>query len=55
MIGANREAVNRAMRDLREKGTVDVVEHRIHLRDRQALEREAQARPAVQSSPTRVG
>jgi DNA-binding transcriptional regulator YhcF (GntR family) len=52
MIGANREAVNRAMKELREKGAVEVVEHRIHLRDRKALERDAQARPTVQSLPT---
>jgi biotin operon repressor len=52
MIGANREAVNRAMRELRDKGAVEVVEHRIHLRDREALEREAEARPTVQSLTT---
>jgi CRP/FNR family cyclic AMP-dependent transcriptional regulator len=52
MIGANREAVNRAMKELREKGAVEVVEHRIHLRDRQALEQEAEARPTVQSLTT---
>jgi CRP/FNR family cyclic AMP-dependent transcriptional regulator len=52
MIGANREAVNRAMKELRNKGAVEVVEHRIHLRDGEALEREAEARPTVRRSPT---
>ena len=45
MIGANREAVNRAIKELRDKGAVEVVEHRIHLRDREALEQDAEARP----------
>ena len=52
MIGANREAVNRAMRELRDKGAVEVVEHRIHLRNRELLEREAEARPTGQSLTT---
>ena len=49
MIGSNREAVTRAMKELREKGAVDVVGRRIHLRDREALEREAEAQTAVRS------
>jgi CRP/FNR family transcriptional regulator, cyclic AMP receptor protein len=49
MIGSNREAVTRAMKELREKGAVEVVERRIHLRDREALEREAEAQTAVRS------
>jgi CRP/FNR family cyclic AMP-dependent transcriptional regulator len=52
MIGANREAVNRAMKELREKEAVKVGEHRIHLRDREALERDAEAKPTVQSVST---
>jgi len=49
MIGSNREAVTRAMIELREKGAVEVVERRIHLRDREALEREAEAQTTVRS------
>jgi CRP/FNR family transcriptional regulator, cyclic AMP receptor protein len=49
MIGANREAVSRAMKELRKKGAVEVVRRRIHLRDREALEREAEAQTAVRS------
>lgn len=49
MIGSNREAVTRAMKELREKGAVEVVGRRIHLRDREVLEREAEARTAVRS------
>ena len=49
MIGSNREAVTRAMKELREKGAVEVVGRRIHLRDREALEREAEAQTAVRS------
>ena len=49
MIGSNREAVTRAMKELREKGAVEVVERRIRLRDRKALEREAEAQTAVRS------
>src|SRR5918995_6930997 len=52
MIGANREAVTRAMIELREEGAVEVVGRRIHLRDHEALEREAQARPAARNVPT---
>jgi CRP/FNR family transcriptional regulator, cyclic AMP receptor protein len=52
MIGANREAVTRAMSALREEGAVEVVGRRIHLRDHLALEREAEARPAVRNLPT---
>jgi CRP/FNR family transcriptional regulator, cyclic AMP receptor protein len=49
MISARREAVTRAMAELREKGAVEVVGRRIHIRDQEALEREAEARPAVGS------
>ena len=37
------------MAELREKGAVEVVDRRIHIRDHEALEREAEARPAVGS------
>ena len=49
MIGANREAVTRAMKELRDNGAVEVVRRRIHLRDREALEREAEAHAPAQS------
>jgi CRP/FNR family transcriptional regulator len=49
MIGSNREAVTRAMKELREKGAVEVVGRRIHLSDREALEREAEAQAQAQS------
>jgi CRP/FNR family transcriptional regulator, cyclic AMP receptor protein len=49
MIGSNREAVTRAMKELREKGAVEVIERRIHLRDRQVLEREAEAQAPARS------
>ena len=49
MIGANREVVTRAMIGLREQGAVEVVGRRIHLRDHEALEREAEARPAARN------
>jgi CRP/FNR family transcriptional regulator, cyclic AMP receptor protein len=52
MIGSNREAVTRAMKELREKGAVEVVRRRIHLKDREALEWEAEARPAARSLPS---
>ena len=52
MIGANREAVSRAMKELREKGAVEAVGRRIHLRDREALEKEAEARAPAQSLRT---
>ena len=52
MIGANREAVTRAMTKLREEGAVEVVDRRIHLTDHEALEREAEARPAARNLPT---
>ncbi len=52
MISAKREAVSRAMTELREGGAVEVVGRRIHIRDHEALEREAEARPAVGSSPS---
>jgi CRP/FNR family cyclic AMP-dependent transcriptional regulator len=41
MIGANREATNRALRTLRERGAVEVRERRIHVVDPEALERAA--------------
>jgi CRP/FNR family cyclic AMP-dependent transcriptional regulator len=49
MIGARREAVTRALNELQDKGAIELVSRRIHLRDREALEREAEARPAVRS------
>jgi CRP/FNR family cyclic AMP-dependent transcriptional regulator len=49
MIGAHREAVTRAMIELREEGAVEVVGRCIHIRDHAALEREAEARRAVGS------
>jgi CRP/FNR family transcriptional regulator, cyclic AMP receptor protein len=52
MIGARREAVTKALKELKEKGAVEVVKRRIHLRDREVLEREAEARPMVQSLRT---
>jgi CRP/FNR family cyclic AMP-dependent transcriptional regulator len=52
MIGANRESVTRAMIGLREEGAVEIVGRRIHLRDHEALEREAEARPAARNLPT---
>ncbi len=47
MIGARREAVTRAMNELQEEGAVEVVGRRIHIRDHEALEREAEARSAA--------
>jgi CRP/FNR family cyclic AMP-dependent transcriptional regulator len=52
MIGSNREAVTRAMKELREKGAVEVVGRRIRLRDREVLEREAEAQAPAQSLRT---
>ena len=52
MIGANREAVTRAMIGLREEVAVKIVERCIHLTDHEALEREAEARPAARNLPT---
>ena len=52
MIGANREAVTRAMIGLREEGAVEMVERCIHLTNHEALEREAEARPAARNLPT---
>ena len=52
MIGSNREAVTRALKELRDKGAVEVVGRRIHLRDREALEREAEAQAPAQSVRT---
>ena len=51
MIGANREAVTRAMTELREEGAIEVMGRRIHVKDREALERAAQARSATRSLP----
>ena len=52
MIGSNREPVTRAMKELREKGAVEVVGRRIHLRDRDALEREAEGSSAARNLPS---
>jgi CRP-like cAMP-binding protein len=52
MIGARREAVTRAMIGLREEGAVEVVGRRIYVRDHEALEREAEARPAARNLST---
>jgi CRP/FNR family cyclic AMP-dependent transcriptional regulator len=49
MIGANREAVTRALNKLQAEGAIEMVSRRIYLRDREALEREAEARPAARS------
>jgi CRP/FNR family transcriptional regulator, cyclic AMP receptor protein len=49
MIGANREAVTRAMKELREKGAIEVLGRRIRLADREVLEREAEAKAPAQS------
>ena len=51
MIGAKREAVTRAMTELQEEGAVEVVGRRIHIKDHEALEREAEARSAAQRVP----
>jgi CRP/FNR family cyclic AMP-dependent transcriptional regulator len=53
MIGANREAVTRAMIGLREEGAVEMVDRCIHLRDHEVLEREAKVRPGARKLPTR--
>ncbi|MDQ3864251.1 MAG: Crp/Fnr family transcriptional regulator [Actinomycetota bacterium] len=42
MIGANREAVTRAMRALREGGAIEVRGRRIHVVDQETLRREAE-------------
>ena len=52
MIGSNREAVTRAMKELREKGAVGVVGRRTHLRDCEVLEREAEAQAPAQNLRT---
>ncbi len=52
MIGANREAVTRAMIGLRKQGAVEMVDHCIYLRDHEALEQEAEARPAARNLTT---
>jgi CRP/FNR family transcriptional regulator, cyclic AMP receptor protein len=46
MIAAQREAVTRAMSELREEGAIEMVGRRIHIKDREALERAAEARSA---------
>src|SRR5918994_5835721 len=51
MIGSHREAITRAMIELREEGAVEVVGRCIHIRDHAALEREAEARPAARNLP----
>jgi CRP/FNR family transcriptional regulator, cyclic AMP receptor protein len=53
MIGAKREAVTRAMIGLREEGAIEAVDRCIHLMDHEALEREAEARPAARNLPAR--
>jgi CRP/FNR family cyclic AMP-dependent transcriptional regulator len=52
MIGSNRESVTRAMTELRDKGAIEIINRRIYLRDHEALEREAEARPAARSLPS---
>ena len=47
MIVAQREAVSRAMSELREEGAIEVVGRSIHIRDQGALERAAEARSAA--------
>ena len=47
MIVAQREAVTRAMIELREEGAIEVVGRSIHIRDQGALERAAEARSAA--------
>jgi CRP/FNR family transcriptional regulator, cyclic AMP receptor protein len=49
MIGAHREAVTRALTELREEGAVEVVGRRIHIKDHEALEWAAEARSATRS------
>jgi Crp-like helix-turn-helix domain len=50
MIGVNREVVTRAMIGLLQQGAVEMMGRRIHLRDHEALEREAEARPEARYS-----
>ena len=47
MIGARREAVTRAMNELRDDGAIELVRRRIHIKDHVALERAAEARSAA--------
>ncbi len=47
MIVAKREAVSRALGELREEDAVEVIGRRIHVKDRKALERAAEARSAA--------
>ena len=51
MISAKREAVTRAMAELRDEGAVEVVGRRIHIKDREALARAAEVRSATRSLP----
>jgi hypothetical protein len=44
MIGANREAVTRALGDLRRGGVIEIRERRIHVADIEALRRAARPR-----------
>jgi CRP/FNR family transcriptional regulator, cyclic AMP receptor protein len=44
MIGANREAVTRALERLRREGSVEIRDRRIHVTDAEALERLAESR-----------
>jgi hypothetical protein len=44
MIGANREAVTRALGRLRREGGVEVRDRHIHVTDAEALERLAESR-----------
>jgi CRP/FNR family transcriptional regulator, cyclic AMP receptor protein len=49
MIGAKREPVTRAMTELQEEGAIELVQRRIHIKDHEVLEREAEARSATRS------
>jgi len=49
IIGAKREAVTRAMTGLQEEGAIEVVRRRIHIKNHEALRREAEGRSATRS------
>ena len=49
IIGAKREAVKRAITELQEEGAVELVRRRIHIKNHEALEREAEGRSATRS------
>jgi len=49
MIGAEREAVTRALTKLREERAIEVMGRRIHIKDREVLEQAAEARSAARS------